>query len=180
MREFRVVIRNHGLLDEEALSWLATIDTSSLNDRQRLGLAFVRRHSTITNQQYRTLTGSDALSATRELTGMAAEGLLEKSSDRRWAQWHLAGRSKPRAGQPVLPFDDGRQALRRRDRRPELRRLLSEGPRSSNDLAASLGMTKEGVLRWLRKMEAEGEVAPTASSRQSRTNRWCLVPDRDV
>lgn len=177
VREFRVVIRNHGLLDEEALSWLATIDTSSLNDRQRLGLAFVRRHSTITNQQYRTLTGSDSLSATRELTGMAAEGLLEKTSDRRWAQWHLAGGSRPRAGQPVLPFEDGRQASRRRDRRPELRGLLSEGPRSSKDLAASLGMTKEGVLRWLRRMEADGEVTPTASSRQSRANLWRLVPD---
>ena len=40
VREFRVVIRNHGLLDDTGLAWLATIDTADLNDRQCLGLAF--------------------------------------------------------------------------------------------------------------------------------------------
>lgn len=180
VREFRMVIRNHGLLDEDALSWLAAIDTSALNDRQRLGLAFIRRHSTITNQQYRTLTGCDALSATRELTGMAAAGLLEKSNDRRWARWHLVGASQDRAGQSALPFDDGHHGRSRRDRRPELRRLLSDGTRSSSELAEHLGMTKQGVLRWLRKMEADGEVAATASSRRSRTNRWRLERDHST
>lgn len=177
VREFRVVIRNHGLLDEEAVRWLATIDTAELNDRQRLGLAFVRRHSAITNQQYRTLTGCDALSATRELTGMAAEGLLEKSSDRRWARWHLVGAARGQAEQAPLPFGAGGPP-RRGDRRPDLRRLLGEGPRTSSDLAETLGITKEGVLRWLRKMEAAGEVRPTAPNRRSPSNRWTLEPDR--
>lgn len=177
VREFRVVIYNHGLLDEEAVAWLATIDTSALNDRQRLGLAFVRRDSTITNQQYRTLTGCDALSATRELTGMAAAGLLEKSSDRRWARWHLVGSGQGRTNQSALPFDHRRQPRSRGDRRPALRLLLSDGPRSSSDLAEHLGITKEGVLRWLRRMEADGEVTTTAPSRRSRMNRWRLEPD---
>ncbi len=177
VREFRVVIHNHGLLDDEALAWLATIDTASLVDRQRLGLAFVRRHAAITNQQYRTLTGCDALSATRELTGMAALGLLEKRSDRRWAQWHLAGAGMNGTGQPTLPFDDGRQPHGRRDRRPELRRLMSEGPRTSIDLAENIGITREGVLRWLRRMEEDGEVARTATSRGHRSNRWSLTGD---
>ena len=70
VREFRVVIRNHGLLDDTGLAWLATIDTADLNDRQCLGLAFLHRHGKITNQQYRTITGCDALTATRELTGL--------------------------------------------------------------------------------------------------------------
>ena len=56
VREFRVVIRNHGLLDDTGLAWLATIDTADLNDRQCLGLAFLHRHCKITNQQYRTIT----------------------------------------------------------------------------------------------------------------------------
>jgi ATP-dependent DNA helicase RecG len=176
VREFRVVIRNHGLLDEEALAWLATIDTAGLNDQQRLGLAFVRRHSTITNQQYRTLNGCDALTATRELTGMAGLGLLEKESDRRWARWYLAGSDRVEASQTPLPFNDEGTTARRRDRRPELRRLLVDGPRSSKELAARIGMSKEGVLKWLRKMETDGEVAPTGSSRKSRVNEWRLVP----
>lgn len=172
VREFRVVIRNHRLLDEEAVRRLATTDTTVLNDRQRLGLAFVRSHSTTTNQQYRTITGCDALGATRDLTGMAAEGLLEKSSDRCWARWHLVGAQRHRTGRPALPFDGGEQAQRRRDRRPELRRLPADGPRSSSELAAGLDMSKEGVLRWLRKMEADGEISATGPTRRSPTNRW--------
>lgn len=177
VREFRVLIRNHGLLDEEALAWLANVDTAGLNDRQRLGLAFARRHSPITNQQYRTLTGCDALTATRDLTGMAGLGLLEKSRDRRWARWHLAGVNRD-DGQRPLPFGDESPASPRRDRRPDILRLLVGGPRSSRELAASLGMTKEGVLKWLRRMETDGEVVTTGSRRKSRANKWRLEPAR--
>ncbi|HZJ28147.1 MAG TPA: ATP-binding protein [Acidimicrobiia bacterium] len=177
VREFRVLIRNHGLLDEEALAWLANVDTTGLHDRQRLGLAFARRHSPITNQQYRTLTGCDALTATRDLTGMAGLGLLEKSRDRRWARWHLAGANRD-DGQTPLPFGNEGTASPRRDRRPDLLRLLVGGPRSSRELAASLGMTKEGVLKWLRRMEADGEVTTTGSRRKSRANKWRLEPGR--
>ena len=79
IREFRMIIRNHGLLDDDAVSWLSTLDTARLTDRQRLGLAFLHRNGQITNQQYRTVTGTDSLTATRELTGLAGEGLIEKT-----------------------------------------------------------------------------------------------------
>lgn len=176
VREFRVVIHNHGLLDDEALAWLANVDTSALNDRQRLGLAFARRHQAVTNQQYRTLTGCDALTATRELTGMAGLGLLGKTSDRRWTRWHLSGSAHAERIQTPLPFTDAVPAAQRRDRRPEIRRLLTDGALSSTELAASLGLTKEGILRWLRRMEADGEVETTGSSRKSRMNTWRLLP----
>ncbi len=78
VREFRVIIRNHGLLDEDALAWLSGIDTAGLNDRQRLGLAYLRRNAKITNQQYRTLTGCDSLTATRELSGLAGPVSLRR------------------------------------------------------------------------------------------------------
>lgn len=173
VREFRVEIQNHGLVDDDALAWLATIDTDGLSDPQRLGLAFLRRHSTITNQQYRTLTGCDPLTATRELTGMASCQLVTKTSDRRWAVWHLA--------EPVLDPDLQTQMpliaevppeRRRRDRRTEIIDLLGNGPRSSQELADTLGFTKEGVLQWLRRMERDGTVRSTGSSRKSRYNRW--------
>lgn len=45
VRSFKAVIRNHGLLDDGAVTWLSDIDTAGLNDRQRLGLALVERHS---------------------------------------------------------------------------------------------------------------------------------------
>ena len=63
----------------------------------------------------------------------------------------------------------------RRDRRYEIRELLARGPRPSRELAKELGMTPQGILRWLRMMEAAGEVRPTEAARRSPMNRWQLV-----
>ncbi len=172
VREFKVVIRNHGLLDEQAVAWLSTIDTAGLNDRQRLALAFMRRHQSITNQQYRTLTGCDSLTATRELTGMSGTGLIEKINDRRWAKWQLTSANDGEEAQPGLQFVDGPPAPQRQDRRPAIREMLAAEPRSASDLAARLGLSKQGVLNWLRRMESEGEVSTTSPSRKSRHNKW--------
>ncbi|MGF1666019.1 MAG: ATP-binding protein [Acidimicrobiia bacterium] len=174
VREFRMVIRNHGLLDDEAVAWLSTIDTARLNDRQRLALAFLHRNGRITNQQYRSVTGTDSLAATRELTGLAAEGLIQKTSDRRWAVWTLAG-ARAVDTQPRLEFTEEALPPSRRDRRQEILDLLESGPQSSRYLADSLGMTKEGVLQWLRRMEESGEVEPTSDKRRSRLNTWRIV-----
>ena len=173
VREFKVVIRNHGLLDDGAVAWLSTIDTAALSDRQRLALAFMWRHRSITNQQYRTLTGCDSLTATRDLTGMAGTGLVEKVNDRRWAKWQLASSPEPDE-QPRLQFVDEPPPPLRDDRRPSIRRLLASEPRSTRELREALGMSQEGVLKWLRRMEADGEVSTTSSSRKSRHNKWQL------
>ena len=171
VREFRVVIRNHGLLDDTGLAWLATIDTADLNDRQCLGLAFLHRHGKITNQQYRTITGCDALTATRELTGLAARRLVDKNNDRRWTGWHLA--NTPTPAQPSLDFNPPTRA--RRDRRTEIEQLLGSGPTSTQAIADALGITREGVLRWLRRMEADGTAQPTNANRSSPRNQWQLT-----
>lgn len=173
IREFRMIIRNHGLLDDDAVSWLSTLDTARLNDRQRLGLAFLHRNGQITNQQYRTVTGTDSLTATRELTGLASEGLIDKTSDRRWAIWKLAG-TKPPEPQRRLEFSPQHREVARGDRRPAIRSLLRPGPQSAQHLADEIGLTKEAVLRWLRRMEDAGEVEPTSEKRRSRQNKWRL------
>ena len=63
----------------------------------------------------------------------------------------------------------------RRDRRHEIIELLALGPKSSRELAEELGMTPQGILRWLRRMEASGEVWPTEAARRSPMNRWQLA-----
>jgi ATP-dependent DNA helicase RecG len=174
VREFRTVIHNHGLLDDDSVSWLSTIDTARLNDRQRLALAFLHHNERITNQQYRSVTGTDSLTATRELTGLAAEGVIEKTRDRRWAVWVLV-RAKEFEPQPRLEFTEELPPPARRDRRLEIAELLRPGRQSTRDLADTLGITKEGVLRWLRHMEEAGEVEPTSAKRRSRSNKWRLT-----
>lgn len=174
VREFRATIFNHGLLDDDAVRWLSTIDTTGLSDSQRLGLAFARRTGAITNQQYRTVTGRDALTATRDLTAMASRGLLTKSNDRRWARWMLVGVSDLVPRQPTLDWN-GPGKAGRRDRRADIRRLLADGPRSTEQISSELGITREAILRWLRRMEADGEVRPTQAARKSRYNRWELT-----
>lgn len=177
VREFSAVVRNHSLMDEQALAWLSTIDIVGLDDRQRLGLAFTHRNGRITNQQYRTLTGTDALTATRDLTDLAARGLVTKSNDRRWAVWTLAGdveRAGPEQSSLDLETDSQpAQPSRRGDRRDAIRQLLATGPKSARQLASHLKISREGVLQWIRKMEAAGEVEPTAP-RSSRKNEWRL------
>lgn len=180
VREFRVVVRNHGLLDDDAIRWLSEIDTTGLSDRQRLGLAFLHRHATVTNQQYRALTGCGALDATRDITGMAARGLVEKSNDRRWAKWHLVAGDMAPTSQPQLDFGEKSRPATRRgqtrgDRRGEIASLLSNGPLSTRDLANQLNMSPQGVRNWILRMEADGQVRGTVSNRKSPKNRWMLV-----
>lgn len=173
VREFRMAVKNHGLLDDVAIAWLSTIDTAQINDRQRLALAYLRRNRRITNQQYRSLTGCDPLTATRELTGLAGEGLIHKTSDRRWTVWTLLGDDGPET-QPQLELD-GKPRRSRLDRRAEIRTLLESGPQPARLLADELQLTREGVLRWLRRLEEDGEVEATCESRHSRRNQWRLV-----
>ena len=178
VREFRMTIKNHGLLDDDAVAWLSTIDTSRLVDRQRLGLAFLHRNRAVTNQQYRSLTGCDSQTATRELTGLAGAGLIRKTNDKRWTVWvlHGDGDSGDRSGELMRRGADLAEApLRaRRDRRSEIRALLAAGPRPTRRLAEELDMTSAGVLRWLHRMEQDGEIEATCEKRRSRTNQWQL------
>lgn len=90
LSDFKVVFRSHTVLDRSALEWLSTLGDADLSDRQRLGLAHVRRHELIDNRGYRALTGCDAAAATRELTDLGRRGLLERTGGRRWAEWRLA------------------------------------------------------------------------------------------
>ncbi len=89
--------------------------------------------------------------------------------------WHLVGVLQPDAWQQTLKFVDKLPPLLRRDRRAEIRAFLEAGPRSAQNMAEDFGITKEGVLRWLRRMEKDGEVRPTSKSRRSRFNQWELV-----
>ncbi len=174
IHQFLVSVANHGLLDAEAVAWLARIDTNGLNDRQRLGLAFVRRKGTLTNRQYRTLNGCDARDATRELSALSLRGLLDKRGDRRGTVWYLADAHVAEMPAPDL-FAAPPVGSRRRDRRDEIRALLAPGALSTKALSSSIGIGPKGLLVWLRRMESAGEVRRTETTPNSPKNLWALV-----
>lgn len=82
-----------------------------------------------------------------------------------------AGRARARRGAPAR---EGRLPLRR-DRREEIVEQLRSGPASAQELAELFEISREGVLRWLRMLEADGRIESTAMARTSRNNRWVLA-----
>jgi len=182
LHRLTATLSNDGLLDEDTLRWLETMDNRSLNERQRLALAFARRQGVIDNRRYRTVTGCDAAAATRELAGLAASGFLEKRGDRSGTTWALA---RDLAPQPSKNTSDLSHApvpeqRRHRDRRELILEVLKRGSASSAEIAGAVGVGQRGAQNWLMRMEAEGTVERTETLRTSRRNRWQLRPADDV
>ena len=189
---FKVVFRNHALLDEDATVWLGRIGSDALSDRQRLGLVFARRNGRIDNRSYRALTGCSAHDATQDLTDLGRRELLEKSNDRRWAVWYLVDRptDSPRADTNCLPlvfdqtgdFEQPKNLLVRHDlasiklplspRLKQVLEILSDGPMSSSEIAEYLQVSRVAVHNRLRKLEDRGLVVPTEAERRSPHQRW--------
>lgn len=205
LTEFKVVFRNHTLLDDEALAWLSTLGPVDLNDRQRLGLAHARRHSGIDNRAYRALTGCDPGTATHDLTDLRRQGLFYRTGGRRWAEWILAENHRDPASTkspsdidtattrptiavaPTLPLPDTAPPAGHGEppSTPEITSLtprqqqfvaeLSNGPLTSNELAERLHVTRGAVLMMLRRLEVRGLVRPTQEGRRSRRQQWRLT-----
>lgn len=62
-------------------------------------------------------------------------------------------------------------------RERQITEFLSDGSRSSGELAAAMGITRQAVLNWLNVMADRGLVRCTERNRHSRMNRWELNPD---
>ena len=192
---FKVVFRNHALLDEDALVWLRRIGSDGLGDRQQLGLAFARRNGRIDNRSYRALTGCSAHEATQDLTDLGRRELLRKSNDRRGAVWYLVDRlpDTPQADANRLPlvFNDAGDIEQPKNELSQhnlastklplssrlklVLEILSDGPMPSSEIAEHLQVSRVAVHNWLRKLEERGLVAPTEAGRRSPHQQWALT-----
>ncbi len=192
---FKVVFRNHALLDEDALVWLRRIGSDGLGHRQQLGLAFARRNGRIDNRSYRALTGCSAHEATQDLTDLGRRELLRKSNDRRWAVWYLVDRlpDSPQADANRLPlvFNDAGDIEQPKNELSQhnlastklplssrlklVLEILSDGPMPSSEIAEHLQVSRVAVHNWLRKLEERGLVAPTEAGRRSPHQQWALT-----
>jgi ATP-dependent DNA helicase RecG len=86
---FRVTFRNHTLMSPEAIAWLNQFSSYPLNDRQRLGLVYLRQHERVTNADYRRLNRVDPMTAGQELRGLVETGLVEQQGVARWTSYQL-------------------------------------------------------------------------------------------
>jgi len=108
---------------------------------------------------------------------MAASGFIDRTSSGRWTIWHLTADYATPSRPPLmldLPAPTGAHHTVS-SRREQVVALLRAGPRATSDLAATLRLSPQAVLRHLRILEAAGIVRPTATSRRSPTNTWTLV-----
>ena len=101
-------------------------------------------------------------------------------------------RAAPTAAPTTIPVDGPRRNARAADpprpvvgaappdlspREHRILELLSEGSRSSSEIAASLGISQQAVLRWLTRLADRGLVRATEPVRRNRRNRWVLNLD---
>ena len=61
------------------------------------------------------------------------------------------------------------------EREGQIIELLADGPRRSSELAQTMGISQQAVLRWLNIMSDRGLVCATEPNRRSRSNRWRLT-----
>ncbi len=87
--DFRVVFRNHTLLDPETVTWLNRFAGYPLTDAQRMALAYLRVNPRMANNDYRRLNNTTTVEATRELRGLVDLELIEMHGTRRWAYYTL-------------------------------------------------------------------------------------------
>ena len=102
---FKVVFYNQTLLDPESLTWLNQFGNIPINSRQRVALAYLRKHEQMTNSDYCRLNNVDSVAATRDLKGLVDSGLVMMHGTRRWAIYQLKIK-KDVENQSSLLFED--------------------------------------------------------------------------
>lgn len=92
---FWVTFRNHTLMSPDAIGWLNQFAQRPMNDQQRLSLVFLLHNERMTNSDYRRLAHVDMGTATRDLRGLAAGGLVAIHGTGRWTSYTLQQHLRP-------------------------------------------------------------------------------------
>ena len=139
LTHFRVILRNHTLMDDETLRWLAEQVESGLSDQQKLGLALARRTGEINNGDYRALTGADAATASRDLAQIADGGWIARRGGRKYARWVFVAQDGVETDHESATLPMQQDVLTREE---TVRRFLAAGPRSARELAEAVGVAR--------------------------------------
>jgi ATP-dependent DNA helicase RecG len=168
LTRFRLVLPNHTLYDGDTLDWLHRLgERLPLTEPQRQALAFVRHNESLTNADYRRLTGRDSRLASRDLSDLVSAGLLERTGAGRWTAYKLTD------GDATSPSAGARRA-RLGERSRDILRLLAESPLSAREVAERLDLSASAARYWLRRITRSGLVESTGLA-NAPTNRYRLT-----
>ncbi len=88
--------------------------------------------------------------------------------------WSEVGAHRQTHREPRSPGEVIARAPRLSPRERQITELLSDGQRSSSELAELIGISQQAVLRWLNRLADRGLVRSTEPTRRNRRNRWEL------
>ena len=153
---FRVIFKNHTLLDPETLNWLNQFASYPLSDAQRTGLAYLRSNRRLTNSDYRRVNNATTVEATQELRAMVNLGLIKMHGTRRWAYYTLTQEKEhgrelwTRPARLILDYVDRHGSITNR----KCRELLGWGEQERGK-----------AYRLLKSLVEQGELRPKGHGR---------------
>ncbi|MBS1249054.1 MAG: hypothetical protein MAG431_00627 [Chloroflexi bacterium] len=159
---FRVVFKNHTLLDTETLNWLNQFAGYPLSDAQRMALAYLRVNARMANSDYRRLNNTSTVEATRELRELVDLDLIAMHGTRRWAYYTLKKRMRDKPEfedhptRLILDYVDKHGSITNR----ECRGLLGWGEEERGK-----------AYRLLKKLVQEGKIHKKGRGRGVRYTR---------
>lgn len=156
---FRVVFKNHTLLDTESVAWLNQFAGYPLTDAQRMALVYLRVNPRMTNSDYRRLNNTSTVEATRELRDLVVLGLIEMHGTRRWAYYTLADGLKIRK-----KIEDGPE-------QSVLRYVARYGSITNQECRELLGWgadKRQITYRLLKRLVQEGKLQQEGKGRWTR------------
>jgi len=159
---FRVVFKNHTLLDPETVAWLNQFAAYPLTDAQRMALAYLRTNPRMTNSHYRRLNNTSTVEATRELRALVDLRLIEMHGTRRWAYYTLTKKLKTKQEIADHPAD------------LILRYVDEHGSITNQECRELLGWEEEKrpmAYRLLKRLVREGKLGQEGQGRWTRYTR---------
>jgi ATP-dependent DNA helicase RecG len=151
---FLVTFRNHTLMNPEAIRWLNQFAVLPLNDRQRVGLVYLRQHDRLTNADYRRLNRVDPLVAGQELRGLVGTDLVEQDGVGRWTTYRLkAPRELPEQQRPATEEDK------------ILAYVREKGSITNSACQGLLGVDASRAYYLLRKLSEAGLLKPAGAGK---------------
>ncbi|HEV8711951.1 MAG TPA: ATP-binding protein [Candidatus Binatia bacterium] len=154
---FLVTLRNHTLMNPDAVAWLNQFANLSLTDRQRLTLVYLRQHERITNSEYRRLNRVDAMVAGQELRGLVEAGLIEQQGVSRWTSYQLKvspelpEKRKPQTDEEkILEYVRQHGSINNSECRDLLHADLHRASHLLKRMHAYGVLRREGERRWAR------------------------------